>query len=230
MTTPRPILVLLAVTACSAGDPHGSDGLPPEDLAPVAGHCVAGNGSDPWADCVEDFAPAPGIDYGHDRMPGIVLGPPHGGGATGGSSDVASLGCGGRITLYFDPPALRDGPGPDFVVFENAFVTGDTTFVEPARVLVSDDGETWATFDCRLDGTWPPTGCAGIEPVYASGDAPIVDVQAAGGDAFDLADVGLDTARYVRLIDVTAEYYGNDDWCGPPAGGFDLDAVGAVGG
>ena len=186
--------------------------------------------SDPFADCVEDFAPTDMVGFGHDRMPEIVLGPPQG----PPGLDVASLGCGGRITLFFEEPGIVDGPGPDFIVFENPFFYGSNgiTFAEPARVLVSDDGEHWAAFDCDVSGgeaAWPPSGCAGVTPVLAGEDDDFVtDPQRAGGDAFDLADVGLERARWVRLVDLTQEYYGHRMWCDGHAGGFDLDAIAVV--
>ncbi len=219
------IVLALSVAACEE-EAASTAGI---DVTPVEGICAEGDGDDPYADCVESFVPAEGVGFGHDAMPDVVLGPPHGAPTGTGSMDVASLGCAGRITLAFDPPAIVDGPGPDFIVFENAFRTGEETFAEPARVLVSEDGQHWEAFDCRVDGdgAWPPTGCAGIEPVLAEGD-PATDPQTAGGDAFDLADVGLARARYVRIVDVTEEHYGERTWCAGDAGGFDLDAVAAV--
>ena len=138
--------------------------------------------------------------------------------------DVASLGCGGSITLAFDAPGVVDGPGDDLIVYENPFAVGDTTFAEPARVLVSEDGEDWRAFACELTGVgdWPPQGCAGITAVRS------VDGDIDGGDGFDLADVGLEHARYVRLVDVSSAYYGSEVWCTGAPGGFDLDAVEAV--
>ncbi|RMG98160.1 MAG: cell surface protein [Deltaproteobacteria bacterium] len=191
--------------------------------------------SDPFADCVARFEPAAGVSFGHDALPDVVLGPPVGGGAAGGGMDVASLGCGGRIVLAFDGEGIVDGPGPDFIVFENPFVIGEgpETFTEPGEVAVSADGRTFHTFPCTPsgDGTFPPEGCAGVTPVFAGPDAPQIDPTdptAAGGDAFDLADVGLSSARYVRIVDRTAEHYGDETWCGGAAGGFDLDAIASV--
>ena len=56
--------------------------------------------------------------------------------------------------------------------------------------------------------------------MYLDGDDGPFDVATAGGDAFDLADVGLAEARYVRITD-------RGD-LGGLAGVFDLDAVGIV--
>jgi hypothetical protein len=223
----RILLVLSLVTACA--DP-GDDDLD-DAYAPVDGECEdVGAPADPWADCVVGFEPAPAVSFGHDAMPHIVLGPPEGAGEHMGSTHVASLGCGGSITLGFLPPWPTDAPGPDLLVFENAFRAGSITFVEPAQVLVSADGEQWHAFPCTPDGRGdaPPPGCAGLRPVLAAGDDAVPDPTTAGGDAFDLADVGLAEARFVRIIDRTAEHYGSPTWCTGAAGGFDLDAIARV--
>ena len=160
------VILAFALPACAEDDP------PPEiiegesagiDNSPVAGDCDEMDNGDPYADCVESFAPADDASFGHDGLPDIVLGPPNGLGDAGGSMDIVSLGCGGQITLFFDEPGIVDGPGPDLLVFENPFVMNDETFAEPARVLVSDDGVTWGGFGCELDGmgTWPPNRLRG---------------------------------------------------------------------
>src|SRR5690349_4220439 len=185
---------------------------------------------DAFADCVDAIASPPEASFGHDELPDIVLGPPIAGAGASGSLDVVSLGCGGTITLAFDPPGIVDGDGDDFIVFENAFPTGDETFAEPAQVLVSDDGVAWLAFGCspRGDGSWPPWGCAGVTPTQARDEGEAIDPRHSGGDAFDLADVDLGRARFVRLVDRTREHYGEDKWCTGDGGGFDLDAVAAV--
>lgn len=227
-TRPRVVVVatLAMATACVDASDDGLD----DGSAPIDGECEdLGAPADPWADCVVEFAPADDVSFGHDALPAIVLGAPEGGGEGMGGTHVASLGCGGSITLGFLPPWPTDGPGPDLVVFENAFVAGAITFIEPAAVLVSDDGVEWQTFGCApTGGTEAPEGCAGLEPVLAPDLGATVDPAAAGGDAFDLADVGLAEARFVRLIDRTAEHYGSQTWCLGAAGGFDLDAVARV--
>ncbi len=121
-------------------------------------------------------------------------------------------------------------------------------FAEPGRVSVSQDGVTWFAFDaCQTAPLDPPLhpGCAGVFPTLSDDldplaphasiptETPIGDLvgvaqgtlvvpEGSGGDSFDLADVGLAWARYVRIEDV-----------GPALGqagtvGFDLDAVTAV--
>ncbi|HWP66239.1 MAG TPA: thrombospondin type 3 repeat-containing protein [Candidatus Limnocylindria bacterium] len=179
---------------------------------------------------------------GHEAA---VLGPPSGGGAFQGSSDTLSLGLGGSILVEFADNTVVNGPGADLIVFENAFLPrGLTTlapFAEPAVVSVSADGHTWRTFPCALDAAPYYPGCAGVYPVFAvdavsalvPSTTPIeqlvgvplakfVPPAGAGGDAFDLADVGLAAARFVRL-EAGERVPGLDG-----LGGFDLDAAAAV--
>jgi hypothetical protein len=211
-----------AATDAEGSDAHDWD--PPSPTRPVEGACPTGPRTGPFVHCVDELSAAPEASFGHDRMPDIVLGPPEGD-PIGGSLDVVSLGCGGDITLDFGDQGIGDGPGVDFVVFENAFEYGDETFAEPAHVWVSHDGHTWSAFPCVVDAGWPPEGCAGIEPVHATADNGwATDPMRSGGDAFDLAELGLPWIRYVRLIDRTWQYYGDARWCGA-TGGFDLDAV-----
>lgn len=122
-------------------------------------------------------------------------------------------------------------------------------FSEAGRVSVSQDGIAWYAFPCaNAFGDAPYySGCAGVYPVLSNGDAgarhpsiptlappiesfigqqqpnvPIPD--GSGGDSFDLADVGLAWARYVR-IEAADHVVGP---AGPDNAGFDLDAVAAV--
>lgn len=214
-------LPLALLLACDPAAP----GPEPDPTQPaVAFTCQPGAApGDPFIDCIESFTPQ-SATFGQDHMPDVVLGPPVPGPPGMGSLDVLSLGCGGEVTLFFDDPGIADGPGPDFIVFENPLATGDTAFVEPARVLASADGVDWYAFPCDPAGA--AVGCAGVTPVTPGADP--TDWMRAGGDAFDLADVGLASARYVRLIDVGEAHYGHRLWCGSGSGGFDLDAIAAV--
>ena len=204
-----PGLVWLLCTACGSAATDGP--------APTA-ECASR-----FATSVESFTPGPGQDSGQADLPGIVLGPPKGLGDAQGSLDVASLGEGGSITLGFAPSAIVDGPGPDFIVFENPFlITGSDppqTFAELGTVEVSDDGQTFQGFPCTASAA-PYGSCAGVHPVYANPDKNAIDPTdpaVAGGDAFDLADLGVAHARYVRITD-RADLTGT----------FDLDAVSIV--
>ncbi len=211
-------LLLASASACDApSKPEPDPAQPPVDFT-----CQPGGTSDPFIDCIESFNPQ-AATFGQDRMPDVVLGPPVPGPPGMGSLDVLSLGCGGEVTLFFDDPGIVDGPGPDFVVYENPLATGDTAFVEPARVFASADGTTWYGFPC--DPTGDAVGCAGVTPVTQGADP--TDWANAGGDAFDLAELGLASARYIRLIDEGEAHYGHRLWCGNN-GGFDLDAIAAV--
>jgi hypothetical protein len=203
-----------------------------------------------FPDRVAEFIQGDGGGYGMDRFPDIVLGPPRGGGANNGSTDVLSLGDGGIITLEFVNHLVVNGPGPDFIVFENPFYIGGNplnVFAEVAFVEVSQDGETFYRFPNRYDPDGTPvnnpanwSGFAGVNPVYSHPDNGIdpTDPATAGGDAFDLEDVGLDWIRFIRIIDTDEGDnaarcdYGNiiydPGMPGGPSAGFDLDAIAAV--
>jgi hypothetical protein len=195
-------------------------------VAAEAGCAGEDPASDPYADALVEFNPAAETHFGHDELPDIVLGPP------GGVLDVASLGCEGSIVVELGEPGVVDGPGPDFIVFENAF---SADFPEPGEVAVSEDGASWMVFACD-----PLTleGCAGVTPTLAvpgSGLDP-TDPAQAGGDAFDLGALPEHPAqvRYVRIVDRSRAYWasvGDISYCDPGnqgAGGFDLDAIAAV--
>ena len=186
-----------------------------------AAACQPPTSPDLFADAVVSFKPGPGAGFGSEGFPDIVLGPPLGEGEGMGSLHVLSLGKEGEIVLEFLEPIAVDGPGPDLVVFENPFIG----WVETGVVAVSEDGQNWREFPCatnREAGTF--TGCAGVKPVFASPLDGVGKLDAAmvGGDAFDLAEVQLPQARFVRIRDSGQNTYA------PPGGGFDLDAVGAV--
>jgi hypothetical protein len=173
-------------------------------------------------------APGTGTD---DLLPDVVLGPPRGLGANAGSLDVVSLGNGGSITVAFTDNRVVDGPGPDFTIFENAFNSpGLGIFTEVGVVAVSEDGVNFVEFPHGAGGQ-DLTGLAGRTPVYANGDSNDVDPgdpAVSGGDQFDLATVGLTSARYIRITDPGAaiDDVGNH-FPTPGAGksGFDFDAA-----
>lgn len=206
--------------------PAAAVGVISVTLAVAALGCDGGEAFGPYASEVVVFAPGPGAGYGQSRLPHVVLGPPVAVSTSQGSADVLSLGRGGEIILGFSGRAIADGPGPDFIVFENAFFiggAGGVVFSEPGEVSVSDDGVNWRGFPCVPEGDDAGSGCAGwtpTEPFDPTAMEPL-DASLTGGDAFDLADVGLQTARFVRIRDV-----GTDE--AAPAAGFDLDSVGVV--
>jgi hypothetical protein len=226
----------------------------------VAGPSLASERSYPvdcWPDRMVDWLPVaanPLSLFGAAFVPGIVLGPPGNSAPQEGSLSVATLGFGGSVILAFDDIVIEDRPGPDFIVFENAFfrlplpttATDDfRVFVEPALVEVSADGLEWHSFpydtaalaqasavpDVDRQVFLQLVGLAGITPTLTGNwtlpnDPALFDPQGiggisgAGGDAFDLADVGLGEARFVRITDLNSRngFAGSGE-------GFDLDAL-----
>lgn len=173
-----------------------------------------------------------GGGFGAEYLPKNVLGFPDTNARaetpTVDPNQIVGIGLGGEITLSFDR-TIVDGPGPDFTVFENAFNyrlgTVERIYAEPAEVSVSGDGVTYVPFpfdSLTLDG------CAGTKPTF--GDHDPGDPLASGGNSFDLADIGVDSIRFIRLRDVTAIILSNPThpFRDPTLNGFDLDAVVAV--
>ncbi|MBM74709.1 MAG: cell surface protein [Proteobacteria bacterium] len=172
----------------------------------------------PFASSIVSYSPGDGAGFGQDGLPDIVLGPPVGGGEMSGSLDVLTLGHQGEIILAFDM-TIVDGEGPDLIVFENPFIG----WYETAVVSASEDGENWLSWPCESqnsDEGYP--GCAGVSPTLSHPDNCIdaTDPNVAGGDYFDLAELGLQRANFIRIQDSGD----NTD------GGFDLDAVSIVNG
>jgi hypothetical protein len=181
----------------------------------------------PFVDRVVMFQQGVGGGKGNEKMPKIVLGPPLGAGKLKAGQDVLSLGEGGVIVLEFVDNEVFDGPGPDFIVFENPFLQApgddpDLGFFELAKVEVSLDGQNWIQFPFD---TASRVGCAGHRPVIANAKLNKIsptNPKLAGGDAFDLKSVGLKVVRFVRITDVLS--FGAKDG----SAGFDLDAVAGV--
>ncbi len=211
--------------------------------------------------------------FGQPFFPDNILGPPSGKGEFASQSsplELISLGEGGYIVVKMGREII-DGAGVDFIVYENMMYWGGdyyNAYTEAAVVEVSQDGQTWFRFpfDFLIDGAigshgLPDTvpenfiGFAGIVPTYANcdpnGDGDFedminpLDYQVSGGDPFDLADIGLSRASYIRVIDTGhinrnpgSEMYDNDNdlindggnllavWEGIQ--GFDLDAIAVV--
>ncbi|MCI0634442.1 MAG: hypothetical protein L0206_11090, partial [Actinobacteria bacterium] len=139
-----------------------------------------------------------------------------------------------------------------FMVENGATLVLERPFADPGVISVSQDGVVWHEFPCTLeldleeDVVYP--GCAGVYPVLSNANdpgtphasvategtildlvgvpsVPLPDPGGAGGDSFDLADVGLGWARYVRIVD--PDFLTGDPF-GPTTAGFDLDAASAV--
>jgi len=182
--------------------------------------------SDPWADAVISFEEGIGAGFGQNYYPQNVLGPPDPDplvnefNPSSKSQEILSLGEDGEIILEFSDNYIVDGEGPDFTVFENVFYFFGTTdpFIEAAFVAVSQDGKVWHEFP------WDTTtyeGFAGVMPTFNNQEPQNPEVS--GGDQFNLSDVGLKYAKYVKLTDL-----GSIKKEGPFNGDFDLDAVVAI--
>ena len=181
-------------------------------------------------DEVVSFTPGQGGGRGSDHLPQSVLGLPDTISRQEipaiAPEEVLSLGLDGEVVLRFDRVMILDGPGVDFTVFENAFAYSlggeDRIYAEPGEVAVSRDGIEYRTF------VWDEetlAGCAGISPT--NGDQDPCDPSRSGGNSFDLAELGMDSVRFIRIRDVTRTVLENKDhaFYDPTVNGFDLDAV-----
>ena len=128
---------------------------------------------------------------------------------------MLSLGKSGEIVLGFDVTII-DGDGPDLAIFENPFVG----WAELGIVSVSSDGVTWYSWPCdSADESASYPGCAGFNPVLSHPDNCIdaTDPTVSGGDLYDLSDIGVEEASFVRIQDT-----------GLFGDGFDLDAIAVI--
>jgi hypothetical protein len=198
-----------------------------------------------WASAVGNYAPAPNVATSW-KVPSKALGP-----VTGNHVDVVSLGdlsqsqinqgvSPGQITLIFgnpnnndDPNHIRDVSGCDFVVFENAFLSGFTDpeygyiagemFAELGYVEVSSDGVNFARFPSvsLTAGLVGPYGTIEISDVFnLAGKHP----NAWGictGTPFDLSEIAdepnvvsglvdINNISYVRIVDIPGSGDFND--------------------
>jgi hypothetical protein len=211
-------LVALCVVACG-GDPAETSDVPAQPP------CDSAAPPSRTASCIASFSPGEGAGFGQDKLPGVIYGEPRGGGLKTGSMDVLALGAGGEIIVGFGGNSIVNGEGPDFLIFENAFYVGgapEKPYKELGEVSVSEDGVSFVPFPCA-SAAYPFEGCAGWRAVLASPESGIsaFDPDLAGGDPFDLADVGLTSARFVKIRDLATAGQA-------PSAGFDLDAVAII--
>ncbi len=150
--------------------------------------------------------------------------------------NVLPLGDGGAITLTFAQP-ITNGPGYDFVVFENAVTD---SFLELAYVAVSSDGSNFYTFP-SVSLTSGPVGA--FDPIDTTEVHNLAGKFLLGyGTPFDLNELagqsGLDVGAvtHVRITDVVGNGSTTDSLDHPiydpyptvNTSGFDLDAVGVI--
>ena len=94
-----------------------------------------------WSSAVDAHAAGP-QDYAVSGSPQVSFGLPSD--VLGPAGSPFSLGDGGWITLSF-ATSIRNDPGDDFVVFENAFSFEGSVFMEIGFVEVSSDGQNFAS-------------------------------------------------------------------------------------
>jgi hypothetical protein len=228
------VSLALAVSALTAqvwagfgsGPYAGAVGTPTTD-AVVSGSPEIVN----WATNFSEVFYGAGVDLVW-REPQRALGPAMDAGVLDPFS-IVSLGRGGSLVLTFSTP-IRDGPGPDFAVYENSF---SDYFLELAFVEVSSDGVLWQRFPA-ISLTQNPVGAFGL--VDATLLYQLAGKYRAGyGTPFDLANLepiaGIDyqAITHVRIVDVigdgrTYDSLGHpiyDPYPTTGSAGFDLDAV-----
>jgi hypothetical protein len=184
-------------------------------LVLVAG-CAGGAGPDGFQARPADLLIwAPTASNGPYGDPESAVNGVRGGGRWAGSVDVFALGHAADegLIVGFDPPVI-DGDGPDLAVFENPFDVrgGGGRFFDPVVVEVSADCDTFVEFPhtCEPGGwTADPTafpGFAGLTPVHLHEEDNPVDPLSddAGGDRFDLADLGDDAPAEVACVRLTS--------------------------
>lgn len=164
-------------------------------------------------------------------------------------NSVVSLGDSGVATLTF-PGFIYDAPGPDFAVFENAFVNplnDSQAYIELAFVEVSSDGSHFFRFPAQsLTQNNIQVAGAG-DYMYANLIHNLAGkYRGMWGTPFELNDLApspyldIHHITFIRLVDVVGSITGhvahdsngriiNDPYpTNYPTGGFDLDAVGAM--
>lgn len=184
-------------------------------------------------DTVFQFIPGSGQNFGQSPpyFPQNIYGLPDPNATyttpSASQDQICSLGLNGEIIVGFKNYILVDGPGIDFTVFENPFYSPyvEKIFAEPGLVSVSKDGITFYPFPCD---TLTLNGCAGKTPT--NGNQNPFDPFQSGGDTFDLATIGIDSIRYIRIQDWTWYLLQHPEhpFYDPTLSGFDLDAVVAL--
>jgi hypothetical protein len=257
VTVPRTaalLLVALGLTGCPVGPDDDDSAIGDDDDSaeqPPPNVCLDGGLADA---CADEVVEAPGHTGEGYRDAERAVNGVRGGGETAGGTDVFSLGLSlgedDHVVLRWSGRAVLNGPGLDFVIFENAFAAGQGVFMDLAVVEVSQDGLDWVAFehDCVADDetAWSNDpddhpGFAGRTPVLLHDEGhPVdpVDPELAGGDGFDLDDLAPDggladairadgfvflrlTSAGTRTNPDTGEPFAHD----PISDGSDIDGV-----
>ena len=203
-----------------------------------------------WASSVVSITRGP-EDISNPSSPLASFGTPSNalGYANGVSTHVVSLGDGGSITLSFAKP-IANGPGADFAVFENGFLSGGPglAYLELAFVDVSSDGVHFFRFP-SISETQTTTQVGAFGLLDASNLHDLAGKYIAGyGTGFDLSELAgvspylnINDVTEVKITDVVGSInplYGtrdslgnliNDPWTTPfPSSGFDLNGIGVI--
>jgi hypothetical protein len=138
--------------------------------------------------------------------------------------DICSLGLGGEIILGFKNKIILNQAGPDFTIFENAFINpvNKKMFAEPAVISVSQDGIKYIDFPFDSSSL---LGCAGIN--YTNGNKDLFNSLESGGDQFDIEKLGLSYIKYIKIKDITQFILDNPKhkYYDAILSGFDLDCI-----
>ena len=212
---------------------------------------ASGNSINPlfvgWATSVTAYQPAPGVAASWQNTAN-VLGP-----VTGANTHIISLGDPnptntppGYATLAFSG-GIANGPGTDFAVFENGFLSGPAPnlFAELAYVEVSSDGLNFARFASISQPPSPvgafatlnPTGVYNLAGKHALGWGTPFDLGTLASDPLVIGGLlDLNNVGFVRLVDIPGTGFYRDSLNNPiydayqttGSGGLDLDAVGVL--
>lgn len=205
-----------------------------------------------WASEVASYEPGPHLASANAAA---SLGPADGSVVMLGEVGLSEIGvlAPGRVTLSFGALRVIDGPGDDFVVFENAFEFGGSGgfwFAELGYVEVSSNGVDFARFEntsLSTEGTGDPETdiittfgrtFAGVDPTNINGlagfDGPTFFGGEPRGTPFDLADlvgnplvasgaVDLDSIGFVRIVDIPGSGDFLDSFGNPILDGLDVN-------
>lgn len=254
MRNPSLVLLCTVLVACQGGDTDPCLDLCLEKAADVEGCLVACQSRDvSHADEVVEAPGDTGEGFGdaNNAVNGV-----RGCGDGCGSMDVFSLGyeadVNNLVVLRWSGKRVQNGPGVDFVVFENGFLigAGPDCFMDHLVVSVSRDGVNWVVFPHDYTAademvfSWDPTcwpGFAGVHPVLLHEEENQVDPfdpDLAGGDGFDLDDLPDDGGEaeaikregfvYLKLVSAPSELNpdtGEPYVKDPISNGPDIDGV-----
>jgi hypothetical protein len=133
-------------------------------------------------------------------------------------NNLLSFGNGGSIVYEIEGGTITDQDGPDFVIYGDSGFTGG---IKTAKVEVAEEDTPSAYIEFPCDSVIPPfKGCAGIHQVNSSKSSDII---LAGGDAYDLARIGVKRAKFIRITDT-----GDNKSQMPETDGFNLDSIALV--